>query len=75
METQFHEFGHIIHSELGRAKHSVHTWAWSVLPWPGGMEQEFLEVPSMMLENFVWEMEILKSLLFRRGQNNGDGKE
>eukprot|EP00586_Coscinodiscus_wailesii_P002872 CAMPEP_0172478994 /NCGR_PEP_ID=MMETSP1066-20121228/3250_1 /TAXON_ID=671091 /ORGANISM="Coscinodiscus wailesii, Strain CCMP2513" /LENGTH=141 /DNA_ID=CAMNT_0013239017 /DNA_START=280 /DNA_END=705 /DNA_ORIENTATION=+ len=29
----------------------------------------------MMLENFVWEVEILKSLSFRRGQNNDDGKE
>ena len=29
----------------------------------------------MMLNNFVWEVEILKRLLFCCGQNNGDGKK
>lgn len=62
VETFFHEFGHVMHCVLTNSKHSLHAWAWSAVPWPGGVEQDFLEVPSMMLENFVWQPEILKKL-------------
>ena len=62
VETFFHEFGHVCHCVLTNSKHSLHSWAWSAVPWPGGVEQDFLEVPSMMLENFVWQPEVLKRL-------------
>ena len=62
VETFFHEFGHVVHCVLGQSNHSLQSWAWSAVPWPGGVEQDFLEVPSMMLENFVWQPEILKRL-------------
>jgi len=62
VETFFHEFGHVMHCVLSKSKYSVHAWAWSAVPWPGGVEQDFLEVPSMMLENFVWQPEVLHRL-------------
>lgn len=62
VETFFHEFGHVCHCVLTNARHSLHSWAWSAVPWPGGVEQDFLEVPSMMLENFVWCPEVLRRL-------------
>eukprot|EP00804_Cyclotella_cryptica_P009207 CCRYP_019218-RA/>CCRYP_019218-RA protein AED:0.24 eAED:0.24 QI:77/1/1/1/0.33/0.25/4/1423/702 len=62
VETFFHEFGHVMHCVLTKSKHTLHSWAWSAVPWPGGVEQDFLEVPSMMLENFVWQPEILQRL-------------
>ena len=30
-----------------------------MVPWPGGVEQDFLEVPSMALEKFASEPELL----------------
>ena len=62
VETFFHEFGHVMHCVLSKSQYSVHAWAWSAVPWPGGVEQDFLEVPSMMLENFVWQPEVLRRL-------------
>ena len=62
VETFFHEFGHVMHCVLSKSKHSMQAWAWSAVPWPGGVEQDFLEVPSMMLENFVWRREVLETL-------------
>lgn len=51
-----------MHSILTNSRHSLHSWTWSAAPWPGGVEQDFLEVPSMMLENFVWIPEVLQRL-------------
>ena len=62
VETFFHEFGHVMHCVLTKSRHSMQAWAWSAVPWPGGVEQDFLEVPSMMLENFVWRKEVLETL-------------
>lgn len=33
-----------------------------MMPWPGGVEQDFLEVPSMFLEKLVYERDILQEL-------------
>lgn len=62
LQTFFHEFGHVMHCVLTNARHSLHSWAWSAVPWYGGVEQDMLEVPSMMLENFVWQPEVLRLL-------------
>ena len=41
VETFFHEFGHVMHCVLTKSKHSMQAWAWSAVPWPGGVEQDF----------------------------------
>eukprot|EP00241_Pyramimonas_parkeae_P004097 CAMPEP_0114254102 /NCGR_PEP_ID=MMETSP0058-20121206/16786_1 /TAXON_ID=36894 /ORGANISM="Pyramimonas parkeae, CCMP726" /LENGTH=686 /DNA_ID=CAMNT_0001368271 /DNA_START=197 /DNA_END=2257 /DNA_ORIENTATION=- len=62
VETFFHEFGHVVHCVCSRPKYSFFAWAWSAVPWPGGVEQDFLEVPSMMLENWMYEPAVLQRL-------------
>ena len=50
VKTFFHEFGHVVHALCSSSEHSRLAWAWGMVPWPGGVEKDFLEVPSMMLE-------------------------
>ena len=54
VETIFHEFGHAIHEILSVSKHSELSWFW--------VEWDFVELPSQILENWVWERESLKLL-------------
>ena len=42
-----------MHAVCARVRFARHAWTWPMMPWPGGVEQDFLEVPSMMLENFM----------------------
>ncbi len=54
IETFFHEFGHIMHQCLCRSKYSAQSsfkTAW-----------DFVEAPSQMLENWVWDKKILEIL-------------
>jgi thimet oligopeptidase len=53
VETFLHEFGHLLHLMFaGRQQ-----WAQQ---GPFGLEWDFVEAPSQMLENWVWDYETLK---------------
>lgn len=50
----FHEFGHLMHSTLSTAPYET-LYGTSVRP-------DFVEAPSQMLENFMWQPSILKQV-------------
>jgi thimet oligopeptidase len=52
----------VMHAVCSRAPCSLLSWAWPIVPWPGGVEQDFLEVPSMMFEQWVYTPEVLARL-------------
>ena len=54
VETLFHEFGHIMHQTLTRAPYASLAGS--------NVRGDFVEAPSQMLENWVWQPRILKKL-------------
>lgn len=60
--TLFHEFGHILHQTLTRAKRGRFSGT--------ATERDFVEAPSQMLEHWCWEPEVLRS--FARHHRTGE---
>ncbi len=54
VETLFHEFGHIMHQTLTTARWESQSGS--------NAAQDFVEAPSQMLENWVWDESMLKHL-------------
>jgi len=60
--TFFHEFGHILHQTLTRAR---------FLEFAGSStERDFVEAPSQMLEHWVWDRDVLRR--FARHHESGE---
>ncbi|MGD0328204.1 MAG: M3 family metallopeptidase [Minisyncoccia bacterium] len=51
VETFFHEFGHIMHFTLTKARYKAQSGF--------NVAMDFVEAPSQMLENWVWDAEML----------------
>lgn len=54
VETFFHEFGHVMHNMCNEANYDKFSGA--------SVEMDFVEMPSQMLENWMWEKEILQKV-------------
>jgi thimet oligopeptidase len=54
VNTFFHEFGHVVHDTLTQAKFSTFAGA--------NTARDFVEAPSQMMEEFIWEPEVVAEL-------------
>jgi len=52
VETLFHEFGHVLHNGVGKAKFARFVGA--------NVEWDFVEAPSQIMEHWVWKSECIK---------------
>jgi thimet oligopeptidase len=62
VETFFHEFGHVLHSVLTKTKLSSQSGT--------SVSRDFVEAPSQIFENWVWNYESLK--LFAKHYKTGE---
>ncbi len=62
VETYFHEFGHLVHGVLTQAQ---------LMSYAGtSVARDFVEAPSQMLENWIWQKESLS--LFAKHYDTGE---
>ena len=54
VETLFHEFGHVLHNVLTKAKYSSISGT--------SVSRDFVEVPSQILENWAWDPAVIKKM-------------
>jgi len=52
VETIFHEFGHAMHAVLTRTRYGQFAG--------GNVPRDFVEAPSQMFENWVWDVDVLQ---------------
>ncbi|KAI9188746.1 metalloendopeptidase [Blastocladiella emersonii ATCC 22665] len=57
--TAYHETGHLVHQLRTRSSTALFSWSWSLNPYPGGVEVDFLELPSIMFENWLYDPRVI----------------
>lgn len=62
VETLFHEFGHVLHQNLGRTQMARFAGT--------STERDFVEAPSQIMEHWTWKPEVLKR--FARHHETGE---
>ena len=54
VKTFFHEFGHLMHNLCSEANYTIFSGT--------SVERDFVEMPSQMLENWIWDPKMLKKI-------------
>jgi Zn-dependent oligopeptidase len=62
VETLFHEFGHVLHQNLGRTEMARFAGT--------SVERDFVEAPSQIMQHWVWRADVLRR--FARHHESGE---